>query len=103
MKKNKIPKIQLYIAYFALLNKSPKYEEHSYFFKLLGVLEKTLVRNFVRYWKIITVSMNARTDRRTVRWICPVSRILYEKLVLRLIRKLVLIKRFQAVASVGSG
>ena len=32
-KKNKIPKIQLYIAYFALLNKSPKYEEHSDFFK----------------------------------------------------------------------
>ena len=95
--------MQLYIAYFALLNKSPKYEEHSDFLKWLGVLEKTLVSNFVRYLKIINVLMNARTDRRTARSICPVSRILYEKLVLRLLRKLVLIKRFQTVASVGSG
>ena len=30
-KKNKIPKFQLYIAYFALLNKLPKYEENSDF------------------------------------------------------------------------
>ena len=80
-KKNKIPKFQLYIAYFALLNKLPKYEENSDFFKLSGALEKTLVSNFVRYLKIINVSMNATTDRRTVRWISPVSRILNEKFV----------------------
>ena len=93
--KKKIPQIQLFIAYFALFNKLPKYEEHSDFFKLSGVIEKKLVSNFV--------SMNATTDRRTVRWICPDSRILYEKLVRRLLRKLVLIKRFQTVASVGNG
>ena len=49
------------------------------------------------------VLMNVRTDRRAVGWICSVSRILNEKFVHRLLRKLVLSKRFQNFASVGGG
>ena len=102
-KKNQIPKIMLYITYFDLLDKLPKYEENSDFFKLSGAFEKTLVSNFVRYLKIINVSMDAMMDRRTVRWISPVFCILNEKFVHKLLRKLIRIKRFQTVASMGSG